>query len=290
MTGTLWAALSGVGFGVFQVLNARAVRNLTRVYVATFAQLAAATVVLLVVVVAAGSAGDVRHIPPVSMAYLAGAGVVHFVVGWTTLNASQARIGAARTSPLIATTPVLGVVLAFLATRSVPGPLALLGIAVTVAGAYLVTDPGAHHRARLRESGYGLATSAAWAVSAVLTVAGLRGFADPLVGVTVGLAAAALAYGAVLLAVPASRGGGRMDRTAWRLKLAAGVVVGLATWWRYLGLADAPVGVVLALQLLTVPTVLVLVSFGPHREPLELKVWVGSAGVLVGVGLLIAVP
>lgn len=289
MNGALWAALSGVGFGVFQVINARAVRHVSKVYVGTFSLLLTATVVLAAIVLAGGSAAALVEIPAGSLAFLAAAGMVHFFVGWTTLNLSQARIGAARTSPLIATMPIFGVLIALVTTGSVPPPLALLGIAVTAAGAYVVSDPGAGQRASLRDSGSGLATAAAWAVSAVLTVAGLRGVDDPLVGVTVGLAAATLAYGAVLLAVPASRGGG-MGRTAWRLKLVAGVVVALATWWRFLGLADAPVGVVLALQLLTVPTVLLLVSVGPHREPLTPRVWLGSAGVLAGVALLIAVP
>lgn len=289
MSGALWAALSGVGFGVFQVLNARAVRNLTRVYVATFGQLLAASVVLAGIVAGTGSVGQLRDAPLGSLAYLAAAGMVHFVVGWTTLNASQARIGAARTSPLIATTPVFGVLIALVTTGSVPGPLALLGIAVTVLGAGLANDPGLGRRASLRDSGFGLATAAAWAVSAVLTVAGLRGFGDPLLGVTVGLAAATFGYGMALLAVPATRRG-RMGGAAWRLKVLAGVIVGLATWWRYLGLADAPVGVVLALQLLTVPTVLVLVGLGPRREAPTVRVWLGSAAVIAGVALLIAVP
>jgi drug/metabolite transporter (DMT)-like permease len=286
LNGALWAALSGVGFGVFQVVNARAVRHETKVYLGTFSLLLTATVVLAAIVLAGGSAAELVDIPGGSLAYLAAAGMVHFFVGWTTLNVSQARIGAARTSPLIATMPIFGVLIAF-ATGSVPGLLALLGIAVTAAGAYVVSDPGTGQRASLRDSGFGLATAAAWAMSAVLTVAGLRGVDDPLVGVTVGLAAATLAYGAVLLAVSASRGAG-MGGTAWRLKLVAGVVVALATWWRFLGLADAPVGVVLALQLLTVPTVLLLVSSGRHREPLTLRVWLGSAAVLAGVAVLIA--
>jgi uncharacterized membrane protein len=284
----VWAAISGVGFGVFQVLNARAVRNLTKIYVATFAQLLAATAVFVVIVAAAGSGADLVDVPPASLGYFALAGMVHFFLGWTTLNASQARIGAARTSPLIAMTPIFGVLIVLVTTGSLPGPLAMVGIAVTVLGAYVVTDPGSRRRAPLKDSGFGLATAAAWSLSAVFTVAGLRGFDDPLVGVTVGMASAAVAYGAVLLVVPATRGG-RMGREAWMLKILAGVIIAFATWWRYLGLAGAPVGVVLALQLLTVPTVLVIVAVTPHEENVSAPVWAGSGLVLAGVGLLIGV-
>lgn len=290
MSGALWAALSGVGFGVFQVLNARAVRDLTKVYAATFLQLLVATAVFSGLVLVAGDVGALWEIPLGSLGWFALAGVAHFVVGWTTLNESQLRIGAARTSPLIATTPLFGLVIAGVSTGSLPGPLALLGILVTAGGAYLIVDPGAHRRAALRESGFGLATAAAWALSAVFTALGLRDFDDPLVGVTASMAAAALAYGVLLLVVPHAGRGERMDRRAWALKLTAGVIVALATWWRWLGLADASVSVVLALQLLTVPTVFVLVALRPGREALTPRVGLGSAAVLAGVALLIVVP
>ena len=289
MSGLLWAAVSGVGFGVFQVLNARAVRNLAQVYVSTFAQLLAATAVFLVIVAVSRDAGDVLRIPFASLLLFALAGMFHFFVGWTTLNESQARIGAARTSPLIATTPIWGVLIALPTTGSVPGPTALLGIAVTVVGAYVVTSSGPHQRTGVRESTFGLVTSAAWALSAVFTVAGLRHFDEPLLGVTVSMAAAALAYGAVLLSVPRSRGG-RMDWRAWQFKITAGVIVAFATWWRWLGLADADVGVVLALQLLTVPTVLAILMLWPGGERITARVWLGSALILAGVGVLIAQP
>jgi drug/metabolite transporter (DMT)-like permease len=302
VSGALWAALSGIGFGVFQVLNARVIRDVVQVYVATFAQLLVATAVFLGIVVATDRGGDLGGIPAESLGYFAVAGLLHFFLGWTTLAKSQKRIGAARTSPLIATSPVFGVVIALLLYGTVPGPMGLTGIAITVVGAIIVSDPGAGQRASFADSSFGLTTSAAWALSAVSTVAGLRGFADPLLGVTVGMATAALAYGLSLL-LGARSWTWSLGREAWRLKVAAGVVVALATWWRWLGLADAPVGVVLALQLLTVPTVLLglTVQAGTARattaqagtaqasaETVGVRVWAGAATVLLGVALLIA--
>lgn len=290
MSGAAWAALSGIGFGVFQVLNVRAVRQASQIYFATFVQLLAATgVFVLVVGLNGGGAGDLARIPASGLVYFALAGMSHFFLGWTTFNQSQMRIGAARTSPLIATSPIFGLLIALATTGSVPGPVALAGIALTVLGAYVVTDPGPGQRAALRDSAYGFATAAAWAISAVLTVAGLREFDDPLLGVTVGMAAATLAYAAVLPLAPRSNPG-EMDRAAWTLKIVAGVIVALATWWRWLGLTDASVGVVLALQLLTVPTVLLLVAVRPGGEHVAVRVWVGAGLVLAGVGLLLAVP
>lgn len=295
MTGALWAGLSGVGFGVFQVLNARAVRGLAHVYLATFVQLLAATAVFVTIVAASADPGDLLDIPLASLLFFCLAGMLHFFVGWTALSKSQTLIGAARTAPLIATAPVFGVLFVLL-TGVLPGPLALVGVALTVVGAYVVTDPGPHRRPSLRDSGIGLLTAAAWALSAVFTVAGLDGFDDPLLGVTVGVAAATAAYGLVLLgarlgsrrssARTPDRTAGGMDREAWALKILAGVIVALATWWRWLGLAEAPVEVVLALQLLTVPTVLVIVMLLPGGERVGARVWGGALIVMAGVGVL----
>jgi drug/metabolite transporter (DMT)-like permease len=287
VTGALWAAVSGLGFGVFQVLNARSVRGVASVYLSTFVLLLAATAVFVVIVAVDGGGLRLLDVPPGGALLFALAGLLHFFIGWTTMSQSQALIGAARTSPLIATSPLFGVVLG-LAAGQLPGGLDLLGIAVTVIGAYVVTDPGRRKRAALRDSVPGLTTAAAWALSAVLTTAGLRAFDDPLLGVTVSMAAAALAYAAVLLVVPAARAGS-LSREGWAIKVGGGVVVALATWWRWLALADAPVGVVLALQLLSVPTVLAIVALRPQHERLTARTWWGSALVLGGVGLLVGV-
>ncbi|MQA75481.1 MAG: hypothetical protein GEU88_14250 [Solirubrobacterales bacterium] len=80
-------------------------------------------------------------------------------------------------------------------------------------------------------------------------------------------------------------------RDVLSLKLIAGVVVALATWGRWVALDDTAVAVVLALQLLTVPVVLVvspLIS-GRHVEIVTAKIWAGAALVLLGSLVLIAV-
>jgi hypothetical protein len=46
VSGAAWAALSGAGFGLFQAVNARAVRQLESVYASTFLQLVLATAIL----------------------------------------------------------------------------------------------------------------------------------------------------------------------------------------------------------------------------------------------------
>ncbi|HZO05221.1 MAG TPA: DMT family transporter [Solirubrobacterales bacterium] len=287
MSGAGWAALSGAGFGLFQAINARAVRDLDSIYFSTFLQLVLATVVLAIASVATEDLSELADATAWGIIAFALAGLVHFFIGWTTLNVSQARIGAARTSPLLSTSPVFGVVFAAVFASQLPDALAAFGIALTIAGAYLVADPGAGERAPLSDSIFALATACAWALSAVLTVEGLEGFSSPLLGVTVGMLASTVAYGVLL---PFSSEPIRLgDRGALELKLLAGLIVGIATWGRWVALDDASVGAVLALQLLAVPVVLVaapLIS-GRHVEIVTTKIWAGAALVIVGSLLLI---
>lgn len=289
MSGAAWAALSGAGFGLFQAVNAKAVRQLESVYASTFLQLLLATLVLGAAAVATEDLGAIGDASTWSLIAFALAGLVHFFVGWTTLNFSQARIGAARSSPLLSTAPMFGLVFAVVLTSEIPGWAALGGIGLTIAGAYLVSDPGGGQRARLRDSGFALATAAAWGLSPILTVEGLEGLDSPLLGVTLGMLAAAAAYGVLLLGSGAPMRGALGGREAISLKLIAGVIVALATWGRWVSLEDTDVGVVLALQLMSVPVVLVAAPIisGRHIEIVNRRIWAGALLVMAGSLLLI---
>ena len=91
MTGALWAAVSGIGFGLFQSLNRRAVRDIEDPYASTFIQLAIAAVVLVCVTLAAGEESALAGATAWGVIAFALAGIVHFLGGWTFLNVSQAR-------------------------------------------------------------------------------------------------------------------------------------------------------------------------------------------------------
>jgi drug/metabolite transporter (DMT)-like permease len=289
VSGAAWAALSGAGFGLFQALNARAVRGMESVYASTFLQLVLAAVVLGIASAATEDLGVLGDASAWALIAFALAGMIHFFVGWTTLNISQSRIGAARTSPLLSTTPLFGLAFAAVAASQLPGGLAVVGIALTIAGAYLVSDPGGGERARLSDSAFALATACAWSLSAIFTLEGLEELDSPLLGVTLGMVAAAIAYGLLLAlsAQPARLTAGARD--ALTLKMLAGIVVALATWGRWVALDDADVAVVLALNLISVPVVLVVAPMisGRHIEVVTAKIWGGAALVMGGSVLLI---
>lgn len=288
MTGSLWGVVSGVGFGLFQSLNRRALSGIEDAYVSTFLQLLVAAVVLCAVAVATQDLALVGQATPWALIAFAVAGIVHFVLGWTFLNLSQQRIGAARTAPLLTTTPLFGLVLAVAAFGEVPHPLALLAIVPVVVGAYVLSGGGGESRGA--DAFYGLATALMWAISAVLTLEGLESLPSPLLGVAIGMVAAVPAYAVALLAHRARTGLGTVELGSLGVKTAGAVVLALATWWRLIALDRTDVAVVLALNLLSVPVVLFLAPLmvGRHLERVTLRVWAGAALVMAGTLSLIA--
>jgi drug/metabolite transporter (DMT)-like permease len=289
VTGALWSIASGVGFGFSQSLNRRGMGATDDAYLTTFVQLLVAAVVLVSASAASEDLGMIADATPWSLVLFAIAGVVHFLFGWTFLNLSQKRIGAARTAPLLVTTPLFGLVIAAVFLGEMPPALALLAIVPVIIGAYVLEGGG--QEARGRDAVFGLGTALMWAISAVLTLEALEGLPSPLLGVTIGMLAAVAAYGAALLVHRARYGLGGLTRSAMPFKLAGAVVLALATWARLVALEQIEVAVVLALNLVCVPVVLLLapILMGRHVERVTARIWGGAALVVFGTLSLITV-
>jgi drug/metabolite transporter (DMT)-like permease len=291
VTGALVAAASGIGFGLFQSLNVRAVRGMDP-YASTFLQIFVAALALGALAVATGGIADLEGAPASALVDFAAAGLLHFVAGWTCLNLSQKRIGAARTSPLLVTVPLFGIAIAAVTVGQLPAAVELPAIALMVAGAYVVASRGTRARpVRLVDALPALACAFCWALSPVLTLRGLEGIDNPLLGITLGLVVSVVGYGLAFAVVGRDLGLTTAGREALVIKLVAGILVGLSTWARWAALDSAAVAVVLTLNLLSVPVVLIgapLVS-GRHVERVTARVWLGAALVVGGSLLLIAV-
>ncbi|HEV8564012.1 MAG TPA: DMT family transporter [Actinomycetota bacterium] len=314
MTGVLWAAVAGVGFGVFQSVNRAAIEDLD-VYRSTFIQLVVSAVILSAATAVSGDLTRLRTIPAMALVNFSLAGMIHFFVGWTLLNASQKRLGAARTSPLIAATPLFGAVVAAFALGEIPSAVTTFGIATIVVGVYVVglgrdrrpadvaggglsapTEvPALRHGLRgvpWKASSFGLGTAMCWAISPIFIRRGLEAFDAPLAGVTISMLAAVGVYGLAMLGRGRDATTSSASRTAMTWKLGAGVLVGLSTWTRWYAFSLAPVAVVLGLALLSVPTVMVLAPLlvGRDHERVTRRVVVGAGLVVAGALVLIVNP
>jgi drug/metabolite transporter (DMT)-like permease len=291
VSGVLWATAAGIGFGLFQSVNRRALRDIEDPYVSTFLQLAVATLILVVASLLSEDLSQLGDASGGAIALFAFVGVIHFVLGWLFLNVSQMRIGASRTAPLITLTPLFGVALAAVTLGELPSLAALGAIVPVVIGAWILASGGGGGFAIERDSAFAFGTSFMWALSAVLTVEALEGLDSPLLGVTIGLLAASATLGGVL-AARGSLGAMRLiARNALGLKLLAAVLVAFATWFRLLALDETAVAVVLAANQVTVPITLVLapIMVGRHLEQAGARVWLGGALVVAGVLALIAI-
>ena len=291
MIGPALAAAAGLGFGVFQTLNRRAVGGMADAYVSTFLQLVVALAVLVAASLATEGTQALREATTASLVYFSLAGLVHFTLGWTFLNISQMRIGAARTSPLLATVPLWGVFIALVTLGELPGLVAWLGTLLIVGGALVVSLERAGEggwRIGWRDALPGLATAVAWAVSPVFIKEGLEGLHSPLLGLTLGMLVAVVAYGFALPLRPRIDGPLLGSWSSLTFKLAAGAMVGLSVWARWESLDYTDVVVVLALGLLSVPVVLLLAPLlmGRHVERVNLQIWLGGALVVAGALLL----
>jgi drug/metabolite transporter (DMT)-like permease len=297
MSGALWALAAGAGFGLFQTLNRQAVRGMD-VYVATFVQLLVSSIVLVAISLATEDISLVFSAPIAAILSFVAAGFFHFLIGWTLLNASQKRIGAARTSPLIATVPLFGAIVAAVALREFPTWLELLGIGIIMLGAYLVSKEGEdpvnavnstqRFSALLRASWMGLAAAFFWALSPVFIRVGLQGLPSPMLGVTIGVTASAISYAIILLWQRGRWSSAPITNEAWMFKLLAGLLVGLSTWMRWVALDLAPVAVVLALTMISSPIVILLSPLisGKHLERVTAMLWIGTGLILSGALLL----
>jgi drug/metabolite transporter (DMT)-like permease len=291
VSGVLWATASGIGFGLFQSVNRRAIRGIDDPYVSTFLQLSAATAILVVASLASEDLSQLGDASGRAIVIFALAGIIHFVLGWLLLNMSQARIGASRTAPLITLTPLFGVGLAAVSLGELPSVAALAAIAPIIAGAWLLASGGSGQIGIERDSIFAFGTAFMWALSAVLTVEALEGLDSPLLGVTLGLLAATTTLGGALLARGSLGAIRSIARNTLALKLFAAVLVAFATWFRLLALDETDVAVVLATNLAGVPITLLLapIMVGRHLEQANARVWLGGLLVVAGVLTLIAI-
>jgi drug/metabolite transporter (DMT)-like permease len=291
VSGVLWATASGIGFGLFQSLNRRAIRGIDDPYVSTFLQLAVATAILVVASLASEDLSQLGDARGEAVVLFGLAGVIHFVLGWLLLNVSQMRIGASRTAPLITLTPLFGVVLAAVTLGELPSATAFAAIVPIVVGAWLLASRGSGHVAIERDSIFAFGTAFMWALSAVLTVEALEGLDSPLLGVTLGLLAATATLGGALAARGSMSAVRSIARGTLALKLFAAVLVAFATWFRLLALDETDVAVVLAVNLVSVPITLVLapIMVGRHLEQANARIWLGGLLVVAGVLALIAI-
>lgn len=288
MTGVIYASLAGVGFGIFQAVNRRANQQLDA-YRTVFIVQAAAAGALLIWVTATQDLSLLASAPIVSFFYYAGAGLVHFFVGWTFLSISQQKVGAAVTGAVAGSAPLLGAILAAVVLSEPLTPAMLAGLMLVVAGLAALSLRGGGRPSLRTVPWFAVGTALTWASSPLFIRWGLEGLDSPLLGVTIGILASTAAYGLTLRATRARRAAGPISTAAWRWALTGGALVSfcIAVQWLAFDLIAVAVGV--TLNQLAVPTVIIAAPLlvGTAREQPSAPLITGAAAVLAGSVLVV---
>lgn len=287
MTGVIYASLAGVGFGIFQAVNRRANQQLDA-YRAIFIVQATAAAALIAWVAAAEDLTLLASAPLVSYLYYAGAGLVHFFVGWTCLSLSQQKAGAAVTGAVAGSAPLLGAVLAALVLGEPLTLVMLAGLSLVVTGLAVLSLRGGGAPSLRAVPWFAVATALTWAASPLFIRRGLEGLDSPLLGVTIGIISSTLAYGVALGATRSRRMGGPIPKAAWRWVVTGGALVSfcIAVQWIAFDIVAVAVGV--TLNQLAVPTVIIaapLLVGGARERPSPPLI--GGATAVLGGSLLV---
>jgi drug/metabolite transporter (DMT)-like permease len=294
LAGALYAALAGVGFGVFQAFNRKA-RTGFSIYSATFILLFVSAVLLAIGSILTEDLNLLAQAPASVYINFGLAGLIHFFLGWTLLNISQNRVGAARTGALVGATPPFATIVAALAFDEFLSLPVLAGIVIVVVGVYFVSVSGKNEanpvRFSWRDSIFGLGVAVCFSISPIFIRGGLDEMNSPLLGVTIGMALSAIAYAIILLLRRERLNLSQVPRESLFYQLAAGLFVGSSTWLRWLALSMAPVAVVLTLGRVNVPVVIILSIFlvGQKEERVTNRVWLGATLIVAGSLMLIFV-
>ena len=288
MGGAAWALFAGVSFGIFQAVNRRA-NQLIDPYRTTFALLLVAVVGIGIFSAATQDLALLSSAPVFAFLAFGAAGVIHFFFGWTFLSLSQQRIGASNTGVVTAATPLIGSLLAVLVLDEKLGPVALVAIALVSAGVILIarrTSGGGDQR--LTYPWFALAASLSWGTSPLFIRWGLEGLSSPVIGVTIGLAAATALYAVVLASgrVPTTSG---VPPEVRRWILIGGILVAaaIAAQWTALDLVE--VNVVVTLQQAATPVVVLIAPFivGTVIERWTWRLILGMVAVIAGSTMVI---
>jgi uncharacterized membrane protein len=216
------------------------------------------------------------------------AGVIHFFFGWTFLSLSQQRIGAANTGVVTAATPLIGSLLAALVLDEALGPIALAAIFLVSVGVILIARRTSGSGQQLTFPWFALAASLSWGTSPLFIRWGLEGLSNPVIGVTIGLTAAAAVYAVGLASGRAPTTSGTPPEVR-RWILIGGILAAaaIAAQWTALDLVE--VNVVVTLQQVATPVVVLAAPFivGTAIERWTWRLILGMVCVIAGSTMVI---
>ena len=288
MTGTSWALVAAICFGFGQLLNRKS-NQLIDAYRTTFGLLVVVETLLITRALLTGDLGLLATAPLASLVAFVVATLIHFVGAWTLLALSQQRIGVARTGALVAASPLVGTLLA---AAFLDEPLTwgiAVGVTLAAGGVALISMSGRSDDGGWARPWFALGVALLWGTSPLLIRLGLRGFDQPVLGLTAGLVVCVVVYA---IALSVSR--------AWRRPLPGaalgwislgGAVSTLAISAQWLSFGLTTIAVSITIQQLSTLVVVAMVPLLFHEpfERLNVRFLIGTAAMLGGTAIVVVV-
>ena len=286
--GVLWALVAALGFGFTQMMNRKA-NLLVDAFRTSFGMLIAVEAILVARLLITGDFALLADAPISSLAYFAATAAIHYVGGWTLIALSQQAIGVARTGALVAAAPIVGALLAVLVLDESLSVLGFVGVASTVAGVALISLSRAGDTKQWSNPWYALLVAVGWGITPIFIRKGLEGLDEPVLGLTVGLAAALVVH-AIGLTVAGQWKRPRPPVAAYRWMLAGGVTGAIAISAQWVSFSRTTIAISITVQQLATLVVVGLAPlvFDAKQERMTLALAIGTAAMIAGAVIVVS--
>jgi len=137
MTGAMWAIGAAAIFSLGHVAIRKAVGTVGVAF-GTAIMLIVATLTVGLAALALEDRAIIANATRDGVIFFAIAGLIHYIGGWSFMNASTRLVGAARMSAITGVTPLFAALLAMLTLQESLNLYLALGILMIVAGAYFI--------------------------------------------------------------------------------------------------------------------------------------------------------
>jgi drug/metabolite transporter (DMT)-like permease len=226
--------------------------------------------------------------------FLAASGVVGLAIGDLALFEALRRIGTRLALLMMSLAPIFAALAGLVLLGEEPGPRALAGIVVTLAGvASVVGEPRAHEEGEGRRgpgAAFALVAAACQGIGLVLAKVGMAGQVPALTGTWVRMCAATVLVWTLTGLAGRARdlGVAAAVRRAWPFVL-GGAVFGpfLGVWMSLVAARGTEVGIAATLMA-TTPVLVIPILMVVERYRPSVRALVGTAVTIAGVALLFA--
>ena len=283
--------LSSLGLALALVVTRRAVFRTGESYSPVVISSFLALVVFASVLLIRRETDGLLSLSWVGLTALAGAGIMHFIIGRWAAFASTRLIGANRSSPIVSSNTLIASILGVVFFGEIMTVPLVIAILVVVAGVVLISTTGksegaSGQRVLTRGILIALGGALAWSLSPILVKIGLNEV-NPVQSIFVSFAASSVVIGASLFHPNNARKVFRLDRVSLFLIIISAILTSTAQLLKYAALDHSPVSVVV--PLVATHTLLVLiVSFVINKkiEVFHPRVIVGALAIVACVFLI----